>query len=268
MNIQRSHSTWAALAAMLFLWSCSGAPEDGLAQTIALFKDTPEYSIVLEDMKQDGNFVKTPYQQYRVYFLQDLPGEEPKFRTHETGWIQVSEETYKKYEGALGMTIAMKTSKGEESTTPQPTGYQYVGNPQYGQWRTNSSGDSFWEFYGKYAFISSVFDVFESPFKRKYYNNYHNNYYKNRVPYYGRNKQYGTAGSYTRKTKPNFYQRAQTREARSKTKFRDKVAKRTYGRSVTRSSTSTTSKSRSSSSRTSRSRMSSSRSRSFSSGGK
>ncbi|VAX00665.1 FIG00536496: hypothetical protein [hydrothermal vent metagenome] len=36
-------------------------------------------------------------------------------------------------------------------------GSQLVGNPQYGNWRSDSSGGSFWEWYGKYALFSSLF---------------------------------------------------------------------------------------------------------------
>ncbi|MGL1932238.1 MAG: hypothetical protein OCC45_10810 [Desulfotalea sp.] len=37
------------------------------------------------------------------------------------------------------------------------TGSQLVGNPSYGQWNQNSSGNSFWHWYGQYAFFSSIF---------------------------------------------------------------------------------------------------------------
>ncbi len=36
-------------------------------------------------------------------------------------------------------------------------GSEYVGNSNYGEWRTNSSGSSFWHWYGQYAFFSSMF---------------------------------------------------------------------------------------------------------------
>ncbi|MBV1915099.1 MAG: hypothetical protein KUG72_06915 [Pseudomonadales bacterium] len=36
-------------------------------------------------------------------------------------------------------------------------GSQLVGNPQYGNWQTNSSGGSFWHWYGQYAFFSTMF---------------------------------------------------------------------------------------------------------------
>ncbi len=36
-------------------------------------------------------------------------------------------------------------------------GSEYVGNSNYGEWRTNSSGSSIWHWYGQYAFFSMMF---------------------------------------------------------------------------------------------------------------
>lgn len=36
-------------------------------------------------------------------------------------------------------------------------GSQLVGNPHYGNWQSGSSGGSFWQWYGQYAFFSSIF---------------------------------------------------------------------------------------------------------------
>lgn len=36
-------------------------------------------------------------------------------------------------------------------------GNQMVGNPHYGRWRADSSGNSFWAFYGRYAMMSHLF---------------------------------------------------------------------------------------------------------------
>ncbi len=55
-------------------------------------------------------------------------------------------------------------------------GSQLVGNPQYGNWRNDSSGGSFWEWYGKYALFSSLF---RSPI---YYGGWANN---RNYSYYG-----------------------------------------------------------------------------------
>ena len=37
-------------------------------------------------------------------------------------------------------------------------GSQLVGNPHYGNWQTNGSGGSFWQWYGQYAFFSMMFN--------------------------------------------------------------------------------------------------------------
>lgn len=260
-----------AITCLMILQACGGSREpNGLRDTIQRFSDMPEYSIILDDMQVDGNFVKKYFHRYRVFYALKIPGqsEDLQFLDIKTDLLEVPEDVYRSHEPDLGMVVASKTSDGQTSRTPQPAGYQYVGNPRYGEWRTNRSGESFWSFYGKYALLRDAFDVFDRPFKRKYYRNYRDNYYRNKTPYYGSGKvkTYGTAGTRTKAKRPSFYQRAQQRQAQKKSSFSQKVASRTYGRSISRKSS--TSTSRSSTSRTSRSRMSSSRSRGFSRGGK
>jgi hypothetical protein len=56
--------------------------------------------------------------------------------------------------------LAKVTDMSKDAATSEMTtiGSELVGNPTYGQWQTNSSGDTFWEWYGKYALFSSLFD--------------------------------------------------------------------------------------------------------------
>lgn len=54
---------------------------------------------------------------------------------------------------------------GSVNSTP---GQQLVGNPTYGQWRTDNGGNSFWEWYGKYAMFNSVMNA---AFGHRYYYN-------------------------------------------------------------------------------------------------
>lgn len=44
-----------------------------------------------------------------------------------------------------------------EAKPKEGAGSYLVGNPRYGQWRNNSSGQSFWAWYGQYALFRSVF---------------------------------------------------------------------------------------------------------------
>ena len=48
---------------------------------------------------------------------------------------------------------ASRTANAADSHGP---GSQLVGNPNYGSWQTNASGNSFWVWYGQYALISSL----------------------------------------------------------------------------------------------------------------
>lgn len=62
-------------------------------------------------------------------------------------------------------------------------GSQLVGNPNYGQWQTNSSGGSFWQWYGMYAMFSALsprpvyYDHWSSHRDYSYYNDYGRNRY-------------------------------------------------------------------------------------------
>jgi hypothetical protein len=198
---------------------CGGvsSPVEKLQKELAQEK---EYAIILNDMREEGNFVSSYFHQYRVdkgEIKDILP------------FVEVSETYYKKNEPYLGMALAAKTPDGKETTTPFPNGYQYVGNPEYGQWRQNDSGGSMWEFYGKYMLISQVMNWAGYGLNRSQYSNYANARTGGR-PYFGANKQYGTNGSVTKKQKPNFYARKAAQKTRSQSRFKNKINQR-MGRS-------------------------------------
>jgi len=192
-------------------------PVEKLQKELAAEK---EYAIILNDMREEGNFVPSYYHQYRID-----KGETKEIRP----FVEVTEAFYKKNEPFLGMVLAAKTPDGKVTTTPFPNGYQYVGNPEYGRWRQDESGGSFWEFYGKYMLLSQVMNWAGFGMNRTYYNNYATNLSNGR-PYFGPNKQYGTNGSVTKKQKPNFYARKAARMSRSQSRFKDRINRR-MGRS-------------------------------------
>lgn len=195
----------------------SGNPVEKLQKELAREK---EYAIILNDMREEGNFFSSYYHQYRID-----KGEIKDIRP----FVEVSESFYKKNQPFLGMVLVAKTPDGKTTTTPFPNGYQYVGNPQYGQWRQNDRGGSMWEFYGKYMLMSQVMNWAGFGMSRNHYGSY-NNARMSGQPYYGPNKQYGTNGSVTKKQNPNFYTRKATQMARSQSRFRNKLSQR-MGRS-------------------------------------
>lgn len=151
--------------------------------------DVSNFSIILYDMEFEGNtFGSDEYRQKYQIITTKGDGE---IDVKETGWEEVPETYFKANVNNMGMEIASKVD-GKLSKTAAPAGYsQFVGNSQYGQW-TNRGGSSFWEFYGKYAMMSSLFNLM-SPVPRGYYNDYSSNYRNTNRPYYGSSANGGTS---------------------------------------------------------------------------
>ena len=247
------------LGIVLFLVSCGGGKEFTKSPLDILIRDMnsePIFSIILYDMEVEGNFSKTYKHQYQIITEKDSMPQERL-----TDWYTVTRDYFTYHENNMGMEVASKGRDGKVNKGATPAGYSnYVGNPQYGQWRQSSSGGSFWEFYGKYAMLSSVFNMMTYPARMSYWNDYHNNYRGYGRSYYGPTtggrSTYGTYSDYNKKTRSN------SRYTRSST-FKNKVNNR-----VQRSNTSTRKTSTSRTSRSSSRYSGSSRSRSFGGGGK
>ncbi len=79
----------------------------------------------------------------------------------------------------------------------------YVGNSEYGEWKKDDQGSSFWSWYGKYALFSNLFFFPPSYYHYGSWNRWNNNY-RHKKPYYGKGKngktKYGTQGSFTKNT--------------------------------------------------------------------
>ena len=128
--------------------------------------------------------------------------------TSKEKWVPVPSKTYSSYEDKLGMTVVSKPAgkyDHEVSKVAPPPGYSYMAKPgqsnQYGHWNTDRSGNSFWAFYGQYAFMRSMF--WGSSYQPIYVNDYrgYRSAYSSGRPYYGRTttgqQRYGTKGTTT-----------------------------------------------------------------------
>ncbi len=214
---------WLVLLPLLVLACGASSPVDRIKSDLKQF---PEYSVILEDMREDGNFFKDYYHRYKIVYGQKSSGvEELEYQSSITNWYKISKKEYKKYANNLGMVLASKSKDGQVSDVQHPPGYNYVGDQRYGQWRRDDRGGSFWEFYGKYAFFSHMFGMFSRPIYRNDWNSYRD-YRSQGRPYYGNNRQYGTNGSYTKRTNKTFFERRKQREQVRKTRFSQRVRQR------------------------------------------
>ncbi len=162
-------------------------------EIIMSLRNETDYTIILADMDSKGNDYLHKY---------DVIIERPDTVLVENkDWSKVSDIFFDANINNLGMAIVTKKDN-KLSKVASPAGYNnFVGNEKYGKWVDNGSGGSFWEFYGKYAFLSSVFNMMSYPARRSYWNDYNGGGYYGRSPYYGpRGNSYGTR-AYTKTDK-------------------------------------------------------------------
>ena len=214
---------WLLCAILLFSCGSRGNPLQRLQKELNRY---PEFSIMLADMREDGNFFPEYYHRYKIVYGESTGHADTlTYRSGLTDWYRVGRSEYQKYQNFLGMVLVSKGKDGKISEDRFPPGYQYVGDPRYGRWRRDSSGSSFWEFYGKYALLRSMFGMFGGPIYSTSWDNYRDYRYRGR-PYYGPRNEYGTRGSYTRRTSPNFFERRKRMEAARKARFSQRVRQR------------------------------------------
>ncbi len=212
-------------AILLLITAC--APSSPIERLNRQLNKYPEYSIILEDMKEEGNFFTDYFHRYKIV-VGNTSGnsKELEYQGGKTDWYQLPKKEYEKYYNFLGMVIVSKSKTGETSSDKYPPGYQYVGDSNYGNWRQDSRGNSFWEFYGKYALMSQMFGMFNRPVYRSDWNAYRGSR-RSGSPYYGSKRQFGTRGSYTKSTNKSFFARRQLRASARQTRFSEKIKQRT-----------------------------------------
>lgn len=228
---KKLRSCCAALlpAAILLTAACdTQTPLDRLRAQLEPF---PEYSVVLQDM----NETLFGYSHlYRVLTGEAQAGsDELVYRETVLDWQDVDSGTYERYRPSLGMVILSKSADGNVDADAHPPGYQQVGDERYGQWREDSSGRSFWEFYGQYALLSNLLGGFGRPIYRDDWNGYQDARRRGETWYGGGGtaggRTWGTDGSATRQSNPDFYRRQQARQASQSRSFGQRVNSRMAG---------------------------------------
>ena len=191
------------------------------------------YSVILYDIDVQGNFSKDYLHQYKIITEEN---DTPKEKV--TDWMPVSESFFFTHENNMGMEVLSKTEDGKISKKAAPAGYNnYIGNKKYGQW-VNQGGSSFWQFYGQYAFMSSMFNLMSRPVYRNHYSDYSNNY-RDRKSYYGPrtggSNYYGTYSRNNSRANNSRFKNKLNRVKQSSRSFKDRVKSR-FSRKSSRSS--------------------------------
>ncbi|MCH1918322.1 hypothetical protein L9G15_02625 [Shewanella sp. A3A] len=127
--------------------------------------------------------------------------------------------------------ISPAASKTANNAEDFGAGSQLVGNPNYGHWQTNSSGMSFWEWYGMYSMFNNIFN------RPIYYDSWsrHRDY-----SYYNDVGRYRYTSPKQRQTQDSVYQRTKKQFGNQGKRFDSPYAKsRTGSTALSRQSRST-----------------------------
>ncbi len=213
-GIRRLRSV-AMIALLIIAMGCSS--ENPLNQVLRDYSAYDEFTVLLEDMMEEGNFIHTYSHKFKIVF--------PDMDSQVTEWTKVPKKFFIQHANHLGMALLSK-KEGVVVREAAPPGYHYVGNSRYGEWRPGSGGRSFWHFYGQYRMFSDIFGSGRRPIYRSDYNAY-DSYRKQNRTFYGSSNQYGTNGTETKQTHKNFFARRQAKSAASKKSFSNRVKNRT-----------------------------------------
>ena len=221
----RGGATVLLAAVVLAAASCATqTPLERLEQELDRY---PEYSVVLQDMSDEGFGYA---HQYRVVVGEAQAGSEgPVYREAVLDWLEVDSGTYDRYRSSLGMVVLSKSPDAGVDRAEHPPGYQQVGDERYGQWRDDGGGRSFWEFYGQYALLSNLIGGFGRPIYRDDWDGYRDARGRGQTYYGPGGGVYGTNGSTTRQTSPDFFRRQQARQAAQGRSFGQRVRGRMAG---------------------------------------
>jgi len=87
----------------------------------------------------------------------------------------------------IGMDVYAKgvgDFNDQATTEGTPPGMAYVGDPQAGEWREDSNGNSFWHYYGQYMFFSQLIGGPNSYHYRSEYDSWNRDYRYSKRPYF------------------------------------------------------------------------------------
>ncbi len=158
-------------------------------------------AVILIDTHTTGFLIKTYYQKYRVISGYD---------NIEEMIVRTSREYAKKNIKNIGLSLYRKLDNKEEFL-PIPPGTHYVGNPEYGEWRTTKSGVIKWYFWKAYKDFPKFFGWGKWRPTEEFLQQMRNSQVNNK-PFYGVDEEFGQNGKITRENFPHFFRAERTKK--------------------------------------------------------
>ena len=145
-------------------------------------------TVILVDIFQAGFLIKTYYHKYSVV----QPYKQP-----ETMIVRTSSQFWRANQNNLGMALFSRDEKNnDESFIPAPPGMLFIGNPSYGNWVLQNSGEREWIFHHIYKHFYRVLGWGNFRPSLKFYELAKINLSNSQI-FYGPENEFGTNGKVT-----------------------------------------------------------------------
>ena len=206
-----------ALLMAVLLTAC-GEPDNPMDILRSSLDDESAYTIMLEDMRQEGSLFPKNYHKYEVATDQ---------RTFSTDWYEVPDDMYTRYLPYLGMVVWLRDSDEDmDDEFFEPPGFHRIGKKKYGKWK-KKDGKEYWSYHPQYGHYTGMLGG--AVITRAIYKNY-STAHKSRKPFFGMNKEYGTGGSHTKKMFPGYFSRKATAASAKTGRTSSSMRSRSTGR--------------------------------------
>lgn len=166
----------------------------------------PLATVILVDTHATGFLIKTYYQKFRVISGYD---------TVEEMIVRTSKEFAKKNLPHIGLSVYRRTDEKEEFL-PLPPGSLYIGNREFGEWRTSKSGITRWRFNKSFKNFPRYLGWGKFRPDDKFFEELKTNVSINQ-PFYGPKKEFGPNGKITKENFPHFFKDERMKKVELKT---------------------------------------------------
>lgn len=162
-------------------------------------------TVILIDTHATGFLIKTYYQKFRI-----ISG----YESVEEMIVRTSREFAKKNMPNIGMSIYRKSDTMEEFL-PLPPGSLYVGNREFGDWKTKKSGETYWKFNKVFKNFPQYLGWGNFRPDMEFYQEMRSAVSLNK-PFYGK-EEFGVNGKITRESFPQFFREERMKKVDMKT---------------------------------------------------
>lgn len=152
-------------------------------------------TVILTDIHSTGFLIKTYYHKYKIVYGYQQSYDELITRT--------SSQFKEKHEKHIGLSIFRRYEDGSVDFTALPPGSIFIGDKNFGNWKMKN-GTKTWKFYRVYRHIPIFLGWQDFQPSYNFFQEIQRKV-KDHEAFYGFNDEFGSHGSLTKKSFPNYF---------------------------------------------------------------